>query len=100
MESTIGSSSGFAGYSQGGGKGGAVKPPLYVPTKREPSNNNRRSTDRKPMNANLGGDTTADGYVSKTGFSSLNMPPRAPSEKKTASNTNTSGDQPPYEQFQ
>jgi len=71
MESTVGSSTGFAQMSQGGkSSGGAVKPPLYVPGRREPSNNNRRSIDRRPQQAVMGGAGT-DSYASKTGFSSL-----------------------------
>ena len=78
MESTIGSSSGFTQFSQGGPKSNSVvKPPLYVPTKREGSNNNRRSSERNnsKVNTSLGGDKTADGYISKTGFSSMNIMP-------------------------
>lgn len=64
--------------SQGGKSGGgAVKPPLYVPSRRESSNNNRRSIDRRPQHAAMGG-ATADGYVSKTGFSSLALGSQAP----------------------
>lgn len=100
MESTIGSSSGFGQASQGG-KSGAVKPPLYVPSKRDPSNHNRRSTDRRPAHASMGGEATADGYVSKTGFSSLNLGAPATSTQNQAPaprNDKANKDKIPYEE--
>ena len=99
MESTIGSSTGFAQASQGG-KSGAVKPPLYIPSRRDSSNNNRRSTDRRPAHATMGGATAADGYVSKTGFSSLNLGTTSSSTDPAPARTSDKASQEkiPYEQ--
>ena len=53
------------------------------------------------MNVNMGGEKTADGYVSKTGFSSLNIaaprPPVVPDKKPAAVVPN---DQVPYEKVE
>jgi len=85
--------------SQGGkSSGGAVKPPLYIPGRREPSNNNRRSIDRRPQQAVMGGAGT-DGYASKTGFSSLTLGAQPPAQRHAAGSTTEAGDkgQIPYE---
>ena len=67
---TLDSSLGASGASQQ-----PVKPPLYVPSRRQPSENAaRRSTDKGAK-----GPPGAPGaYVSKTGFSSLGGPSSSP----------------------
>lgn len=92
MESTIGSSSGF-GQSSQGGKQAAVKPPLYVPSKRQPSEGPRRGTDYQRGLSNGPSAATADanGYVAKTGFSSLALGPSLTSSHQGSSSIDRAG---------
>ena len=63
--------------------GGAIKPPLYVPTRRQPSENTRRSVERA---APTGGAQV--GYKPRTGFSTMGL---------GASSSATGSSEIPYE---